>query len=237
MDQLRQDWLTEGLIDFEYKKYVLLAYLKSIKRKFRTIELFPYLSDLILHYRNLEVVRNSKQVISDSFPKVISKADFQKLQISYESMVRDDKTMEELESIIMYAIERLTDVIGEGKEVHQFVEENVELLPVGISSTYEKEGYLFIRRENSKTISIYRYQVALFESATDKYRGISTTYINDERISYSKSYEKVKLSLSKRFNDLPSPATYLLLSKMKFPEKATLLPLAKRLLVQYISAA
>lgn len=31
MDNLQKDWLTQGLIDFEYKKYVLLAYLNKAR--------------------------------------------------------------------------------------------------------------------------------------------------------------------------------------------------------------
>ena len=29
MEKLSKDWLTQGLIDFEYKKYVLMAYLQT----------------------------------------------------------------------------------------------------------------------------------------------------------------------------------------------------------------
>jgi hypothetical protein len=41
--------------------------------------------------------------------------------------------------------------------------------------------------------------------------------------------------LVKRYKDLPNPATYLILSKMKFPYAETLMPVAKRLFVKHIS--
>lgn len=31
MERLDNNWLTQELIDFEYKKYVLLAYFKTVK--------------------------------------------------------------------------------------------------------------------------------------------------------------------------------------------------------------
>jgi hypothetical protein len=31
MVELKQDWLTDGIIDFEYKKYMLLAYLQQVE--------------------------------------------------------------------------------------------------------------------------------------------------------------------------------------------------------------
>ncbi len=41
MESLKDNWLTEGLIDFEYKKYVLLAYMKRVKESFGRVELYP----------------------------------------------------------------------------------------------------------------------------------------------------------------------------------------------------
>jgi hypothetical protein len=49
------------------------------------------------------------------------------------------------------------------------------------------------------------------------------------------TYERLKLDLIKKFSDLPNPATYLILSKMKFPFSETLMPVAKRLFVKHIS--
>jgi hypothetical protein len=53
MERLKDGWLTEGLIDFEYKKYQLMAYFKHVKESFNRVELYPFLSDLVFHYRNL----------------------------------------------------------------------------------------------------------------------------------------------------------------------------------------
>jgi hypothetical protein len=44
MNQLNRDWLTQGLIDFEYKKYVLLGYLKTVKGSFSRVELYPFMA-------------------------------------------------------------------------------------------------------------------------------------------------------------------------------------------------
>ncbi len=43
MDKLKDNWLTDGLIDYEFKKYQLLAYFKQVKESFQRIELYPYL--------------------------------------------------------------------------------------------------------------------------------------------------------------------------------------------------
>ena len=80
MNNLKHDWLTEGLIDYEYKKYVLLAYLKDVGNRFNQSELYPFMTDLIFHYRNLIKVKESKKLMYDNFPESLTKADFNKLR-------------------------------------------------------------------------------------------------------------------------------------------------------------
>ena len=71
MKELKFDWLTEGLIDFEYKKYILLAYLKEVRHNFSMNRLYPYLSDLVFHYRNLQQIQNNKKMIFEKLTKLI----------------------------------------------------------------------------------------------------------------------------------------------------------------------
>ena len=69
MEKLSKDWLTQGLIDFEYKKYVLMAYLQTVKSSFGKVELYPFMADLVFHYRNLQALKENKALIRESFPK------------------------------------------------------------------------------------------------------------------------------------------------------------------------
>ena len=41
MPKLSKDWITEKHIDFEYKKYVLLAYLQEVEKHFEMTSLYP----------------------------------------------------------------------------------------------------------------------------------------------------------------------------------------------------
>ena len=59
---LSKNWITEGIIDFEYKKYILLAYLQHIKSEFDERKLYPMLSDLFFHYQNLLQFKENKYV-------------------------------------------------------------------------------------------------------------------------------------------------------------------------------
>ncbi len=237
MNELKHDWLTDGIIDYEFKKYILLAYLKTIKEKFDRSELYPFLSDLVFHYKNLVKVKANKELIYESFPKSITKADFKKLRFMYKKLVYEGEVMSEIEDIISFAIPQMEQRIQEGKELYDFVEDNLEISPIGLIPMYTREGYLLINQEKNTDINIFRYQITMFERADENYRGISTEYIGQEVRSISNTYERIKLDLVRKFTELPNPATYLIVSKLKFPVPQTLLPIAKRLLVRHLSVA
>ncbi len=237
MEKLNHDWITQGLIDFEFKKYVLLAYLKNVRKEFLLNKLFPFLSDLVFHYKNLLRIKENKEIVYESFPKSISKADFKKLKISYKRLIEDNDMMKEIEDIIFFAIPKFEEYINEGKELYELVEGNMELTSVGLTPIYFDEGYLFLNRENENEVFIYFYNLTVFKNHQENFRGISTNFIQKENKSIFNSYESIKMQLIRKNKQLPNPATYLILSKLNYPVPETILPVAKRLLVRHLSAA
>lgn len=235
MDQLKHDWLTEGLIDFEYKKYILLAYLRDIRKRFDRSQLYPFMSDLIFHYRNLMKVKINKELLYESFPESLTKADFQQLKLTYRKIVNDGEVMQELEDIIGFALPKMEGLMEEGKELYEFVEKNIELDTVGISPIYQNEGYLFVSSNATPEVVVFRYQSTLFEHADERYRSVSTSFVSKEYKSISYTYERMKVRLAQRFKDLPNPATFVAMCKLDFPMQETVLPVAKRMLIKSIN--
>ena len=237
MDRLSKDWLTQGLIDFEYKKYVLMAYLQRVKNSFNKIELYPFMADLVFHYRNLLTLKENKTLIRESFPKELSVEDFKKLELSYREMIADDGVMSELESIIDFALPQIKGSLQEGSVIYEYVESKCEISPVGLTPLYAKEGYLFVTQPPEKETNIYRYQVSIFEGSQEQLRSLNTEFIERVEKNPMNTYENLKLGLIRKFRDLPNPAAYLILAKTKFPFTETLMPVAKRLFVKHISQA
>lgn len=235
MEKLSKDWLTQGLIDFEYKKYLLMGYLQTVQKSFDRTELYPFMSDLVFHYRNLVSLKENKSLIRESFPKEISIEDFKRLELSYRKLIDDDAVMSELESIIEFALPQLSDSLKDGSVIYDYVESQCEISPIGVTPLYAKEGYLFVSQPPEKETILYRYQVSIFGDSQEPLRSLNTQYIDTIEKNTANTYEQLKLSLIKRFKDLPNPATYLILSKMKFPFSETLMPVAKRLFVKHIS--
>lgn len=234
MTKLSENWLTDGHIDFEYKKYVVLAYLQYANKEFSEVRLYPCLNELVQHYRNLLRLKDSSEVLKAGFPKQLTKADFEKFQLSYERVVEDDEVMKELEQIVHFALPRFKGLLEDGREIYEHIEQHLAIHPVGLTSLYPEEGYLFISEGKSKETKVYQYQIALFESAQERYRAIHTTYLESVRHSLSKTYENIKIQLVSKHRTLPNPATFLIEAALPFPLEASLLPVAKRMLVKYL---
>jgi hypothetical protein len=149
--------------------------------------------------------------------------------------VEDDAVMNELESIIEFALPQIRESLQEGSVIYEYVESNVAISPIGVTPLYANEGYLFVTQPPEKETSVYRYQVSIFEDSKEPLRSLNTQFVESVNKNTLNTYERIKLDLIKRYKDLPNPAAFLVLSKLKIPFTETLMPVAKRLFVKHIS--
>src|ERR1700753_852530 len=119
MKTLSETWFADGYIDFELKKYPLLAYLQEIHRQFNENKLYPQLADIIFHYNNLVAFRENKKYLQEKFPKKLSGIEIERLQVLYEQMIGDDELMQELEEIINYSTREIQHTISNGTEIYE----------------------------------------------------------------------------------------------------------------------
>lgn len=235
MKSLSETWFAEGYIDFELKKYTLLAYLKEINKYFKESKLYPQLSDIIFHYNNLIAFRENKKLLQEHFPKKLSGIQLEKLELLYQQMIEDTELMLELEDIINYSASEMKGTINSGVEIYELVEEKIIINPIGIIPLDTKEGYFFLNTTIQKQTLVYHYRLSFFEKHDEKYRSIKTAYVNSWDKNFVNTFESIKSELIKYRNQLPNPAVYSIQIELGFPVEETLLPVAKRSLVKYIS--
>ncbi|WP_121354720.1 hypothetical protein [Flavisolibacter nicotianae] len=235
MKQLSETWFVEGYIDFELKKYTLLAYLQAINRYFDENKLYPQLADLIFHYNNIVAFRENKKYLQEHFPKKLTGVQIEKLQVLYEQMIDDSELMQELEDIIHFAAGHMKTTISSGTEIYEFVEEKLSISPVGLLPLDVHEGYFFLRAGRSRATRVYQYCLSIFDKHDEKYRSIKTAHIDTLQRSIANTYESMKSELIRARQELPNPAVYSIETDLSFPVDETLLPVAKRSLVKYIT--
>jgi hypothetical protein len=234
MKTLSKTWFADGTIDFELKKYTLLAYLQEINRFFDQNRLYPQLSDVIFHYNNLLAFKENKKHLQERFPKKFTGVDIEKLELLYDNLIEDSSLMNELEDIITFSSGLLQKTITEGTEIYDFVDKNIHIEPVGLIPLELNEGYFFLSQSKNRTTEVYYYRIKLFEKHDEKYRSIMTDHIESMERNVSTTYQSIKTSIIKRRMYIPNPAVYAIESEMSFPKEETLLPIAKRRLVRFI---
>lgn len=234
MKNLSENWIAEGLIDFEYKKYLLLAYLQDVSTQFREVKLYPPLADLIRHQSRLKSFLENRDLMKDAFPKMLSESTFKEMKLNYKPLFEDDETMRQLEEIVDYSLPKLQLHIEEGRSIYDFLENKMKIEPIGLSPLYQKEGYVFLSLEKSKDIYIYRYKVNLFQNSVDSFKGIMMEFVKRVRRNFVNTLEQVKLDLIKTYRELPNPATYRIHSRYQIPLQESFIPISKRLLLKKV---
>jgi hypothetical protein len=237
MKTLSSTWFAEGFIDFELKKYTLLAYLQEIHSHFDQQKLYPQLADVIMHYNNLVSFKQNKQFLQQQFPKKLTQFDIRQLELLYQSIIDDDDLMKELEEIIQYAADKMNSTIKNGTEIYEFVQDKLNIFPVGLIPLETKEGYFFLSNGKVRDTKVYQYSLSIFEKHNEKYRSIRTEFIAGWERNFVNTYEQIKSELIRYRTQLPNPAVYGIETDLSFPVEETLLPIAKRSLVKYLSAA
>ena len=234
MKSLSETWFADGYIDFELKKYTLLAYLQEVNKYFDERKLYPQLADVIFHYNNLVTFRENKKFLQEQFPKKLTVIQMQKLQLLYEQMMDDDDVMAQLEEIIHYAAKEMRTTIGNGTELYEQIEDKLTISPVGIIPLEQSEGYFFLSNSTSPT-RVYQYRLSIYEKHDQRFRSIRTEFINTWYRGIANTFENIKTELLRSRAQLPNPATYAIEVNIALPVEETLLPVAKRSLVRYIS--
>lgn len=234
MKKLSDNWIAEGLVDFEYKKYLLLAYLQEAKKQFGHVKLYPTLADLIEQHKRLNAFKQEHKNLKEAFPKKLKGADFSEVKLIYEKVLEDEELIKEIEQIVEFALPQLWGQIEEGKSIYDFIEQNLEVEPVGIRPIYQREGYAFLSYDKTNDVFIYRYKVSLFENSADIFRGIFLNFVKRVRRTLVNTLENIKLDLCQTYQDLPNPATWRIHSRHHVPLEESLLPISKRLLLQRI---
>lgn len=233
---LNYQWMTEHPLDAEQKQYVLLAYLQNIREKFSGEILFPHLSEVIAHIRNLETIGEGFKSLEDDFPKELTGFDPKTLTPVFSRKQNRDNVFSFIRDLIDFAKPRLSHTASIGKEIFDEVEHHLQIQTIGLLPVVRHEGYLLIGIDGAPEVHIFRFSVSSISLSSEKYRSMSMQWVMSDSLSLSNSPQHIKLNLIKKFPELPNPAAFVCTSLKPWPFKETLLPVTKRLLLRTILA-
>lgn len=234
MKKLDKNWITEKHLDFEYKKYVLLAYLENVSKSFSKTMLFPYYDDLKDHYNDLKILQDSLEEGFDQLPKSITGFNWEQMAVLYDRTPKK-KWLNDLDKILDFSLSKIFSSLKDGETIFDFLQEHIQIRPVGIAPLINNEGYLFFSNIKENTVMVYSYAITIFDKPNVQQRKMNTQYLISYRKNLSNSSESIKRDLINENKALPNPATYSIEADISIPINETMLPIAKQLIGQHIA--
>lgn len=232
--ELPKHWLTTPILDAEYKRYKLLAFLKYVDDRYFEKRLFPYADQVRIHTEALFKLTAALENMSDSFPKELSGIDSSEITLCYKGLVKPGKEMVEIEKIIEDTLPLLRNNLNSAHELIAELKRHIELFTVGLTPMESQYGYLLLQQEPSTRVYEYRLHKVTHNDGPFGFSSISTRYIGTWKRSPSNNFEQIKLQLIKRHNAVANPATFGFVSSMSLPHIETYLPLAKQMTLEAI---
>jgi hypothetical protein len=220
MKTLSPDWFCTNPIDQEYKKYILLDYIKNVKGFFEEQKLYPPLSEIVYHIKNLETWNKKREFYKGQLKGL----DFEKMTLIYDTP-EESKEMLEINRIVDYSIKEMNNVFKYGKNIWNDIEQSLIWNIIGIVPLYKEEGYILLKLD--KTINIYQYNTKRLIDSEENFIAINFDYIGQEKFTL-KSFIGIKENLIKKGN-LPNPLTISVECVNNYPIDESILPIIKTL--------
>jgi hypothetical protein len=235
MKTLSTNWITEGLPDVEYKTYLLLAYLAEVRTSFAEHKIYPTFSELFRHYQNVLEVKSARENLKSAFPRALTSADWESFRLHYEPTHKDDDFFVIMDEIIAYSIPRMKEELDRGTELVQHISSNLRITQVGLHAPYVERGYFFLCAPPKIEARVYEYNLTRVHLPDGHYRALHASPISEIRLSYTNTFESVKTELLRTAGKGTAYATYLIESEVWVPWEESLLPVAKRCLVEFLA--
>lgn len=211
MQMLDNDWLTNNPIDFEYKKYLLLAYDQQLSKKCDDQKIYPYFSDLI---DKIKIVNEFQQNIKlfEQSKVSVSKIDWHNKKLLYHSLLTDPN-FDEIKKIADYSKSILTDLYIKYRTLLDDVDGSIEISGCRVEIFNIYDGYIILRAGRRE--KIFRYEVVRILYPNPHYR--LNTYKADMREYYNTRYTKNVFDVVFK-EDYPMKESILPVYKRKFLE-------------------
>ncbi|MCH1575092.1 MAG: hypothetical protein L7S67_02360 [Flavobacteriales bacterium] len=228
-------WLTEGLMDAEYKEYVLLAWLQKVKEDLNGSRLYPALSNVIDKHRELTAIQKGLEQGKENGPVV--GLDFARMQLLRGQMENPSSMEDYLKDVINRALPHLDATMQEGKMLYDLIDSKVKFGPIGIQPLHINEGYLIVTHgePNGRKLIAYRYNKSRITRGGDAFLELNLQCVESRNLSRLETANGIKWNLIRRYRELPQPATYHVHMEWSIPIEPTLLPIARRRLLQEIA--
>jgi hypothetical protein len=236
MKKLPENWLTAGLQDAEYKRYLFLGFLQAAERERNALRFYPLLPELHKQENYLKKIKENTQSLESQFKGKVTGIDWERLTLNREKPKASAPLNLSLE-LLDFALPRLRKIRNETQTSLKSFSQALHLEPIGIQPLYRREGYLLLPTPLADSVDAYRFRVETLQTYRETWRNVKLWFVLRVTKGMFESYLSLKKQLIEQFRDLPQPLTFWAETGQPLPLEATLLPLLKQRLVQEVKKA
>jgi len=206
---LSEHWLTSNPIDFEYKKYLLLAYEQKMMAEYKKNKVYPYLTDIVdkLQYVN-DFLKSA--VSFEKSNQSISHVDWIRHELQYESNIHDDM-FDELKLTAIMARNILSPLYLQFKNLYDEIDGSIVISGTKFTIFDKYEGYILLKYDMGRKEKIMKYDIHKILYPEPEFR--LKTYKASMKEYYTERFCKNIFDIT--MND-------------KFPMKASSIPVFRR---------
>jgi hypothetical protein len=160
--RLNLDWLVVDPIDYEYKEYLLLGYIKKVKEDFENFLIYPSFQEVSLHLANVSNFIERHQLLEltrdiEEEDDEILLSDLTQKQLKYHT----NDEMIEILKIAKTAKEEFTNLFLIGKSLWSIVYDTISIFPTSNHENIliDKQNRGFFYFTYKKETIVYKYEV------------------------------------------------------------------------------
>lgn len=209
--------------DLEKSKYLLLNKIQFCEKELNSSRLYPTYQMLINIYMQLaDIMTNHNRIFNKEYTDVISEEEMQEKQILINGEL--EKSFE----LMHWAFEQINKTLETARAIYDFVDGNINIESIGISSEHNKEGYFVLPDNRSHLLRIIKYEKNLYKILKTREVG-----------NYKWNIIVIPKEILRNYiisDDILNQIIYYLDTELSFPYSETILPVAKRKFLNFLEA-
>ena len=235
---METSWIFHEPIDFEHKQYVLLAYLQKIKKNLSNLKLYPNFQQISLHLANINLVIEKGQYLT--LNRQIKEPDDEILitdLVPLNVPIFSKEELDELFKICIFSSERLKDEFNQAKAIWEIANDSISIEVLqNKNASIKKQGLFYI--ENDDNFVLYEFIIKPIKKNSVETKNLIKKICESEDNTFKGCFTNMKNPLIKNLeeeNVHKNLIIFKVIHTNQFPLKETLLPIAKRKVMNYIN--
>jgi hypothetical protein len=197
MSDMRPHWFLEDPIDFEYKYYVLMAYLMKVKENFNKAGFERYFKNLLSIKRDLEsFIKNT-----EFSQKTLAKMTEEERDNFYNILDKNLDHIGEIEEIAKNSVLTIDNFLEENNEFYEKYKSLVEVESHCTRYNLWDQGFLIVRKKGEKTMRIFTWFFSIVKISQKENVALLMTELLDPLCDTTKDIKKIKKFLKSNIKD------------------------------------